>query len=278
MAISLCSPGEEICFNCDASEEAIEILAILTDDDDYEIPAPDLTADEFIFPFGKDSAMYVTPKSIELTDLTTRTVGGKGSFDALMESFSVHLKAEYASGRITGAEYTKAFIALTAGAMQNATQFLLGRDTAYWQAVIAQANAISARIQMETAKAQYAAIMMEMLMNRANYALSKMKLATEGMNYATGEYQLNNILPQQLKLMIKQTAAAAAQTEDGFGGLIGKQKDLYSQQIVSYQKDAAIKVAKIYADAWTVMKTMDEGLLPPGAFTNASIDGIFDGL
>ena len=262
----------------DAAGIANWMFASLMDGETFSFPQVDFSDPLFQLPSDLDSDLYRVVQKIPNADLSSGAVDGTGTFDILMQGFSVHLKKEFQENRISGAEYTKAFIALTAGAMQNATQFLWGRDTAYWQAVIAQANAISARIAMETAKAQYAAIIMEILMNRANYALSKMKLATEGMNYATGEYQLNNILPQQLKLMIKQTNAAAAQTEDGFAGLMGKQKDLYQQQILSYQKDAQIKIAKMYADAWTVMKTMDEGLLPPGAFTNASIDDIFSGL
>ena len=278
MAISLCDPGDEVCFNCDASEEAIEILGILTEDDDYEIPAPDLTADEFIFPFGKDSAMYVTPKSIELTDLTTRTVGGNGSFDALMESFSVHLKAEYASGRITGAEYTKAYTALAESAMQGGVNFLLGKDQAFWQAQNAQIAALTARVQFE-AKNQ-----------RAAYALTKLKLANEEAAYCTALYNLKAIMPQQLLnlreqniLIREQGEAQRAQTSDTrmsdlepVAGLMGKQKELYAQQITSYKRDSEYKAAKVFSDAWIAQKTIDEGLLAPTNFTNASVDAVLD--
>ena len=88
------------------------------------------------------------------------------------------------------------------------------------------------------------------------------------------------MLPQQLKLIIEQTEAQRAQTLDTrtdgtvVKGSVGKQKELYSQQITSYQRDAEVKASKLFTDAWITQKTIDEGLNPPNGFTNASIDTI----
>lgn len=248
--------------------EAIAIPVVDFNDPSYAIPS-DLTSD-----------VYKSVTRLRNEDLASGVVGGNGTFDVLMSGFKVHLKEEYQASRIAGAEYTKAYIALTAGAMQNAVQFLLGRDSAYWQAVIAQSQAITSRVALETAKVQYAAVLAEALNGRATYALTKLKLATEDVTFATGEYQLNNMLPQQLKLLMEQTEAARAQTQDirndgaTIVGLMGKQKDLYTQQITSYQRDAEVKAGKLFTDAWTVQKTIDEGLLPPDGFTNASVDEV----
>ena len=57
-------------------------------------------------------------------------------------------------------------------------------------------------------------------------------------------------------------------------GSVGKQKDLYTQQITSYQRDAEVKAAKLFTDAWITQKTIDEGLLAPGAFRNESVNVI----
>ena len=59
---------------------------------------------------------------------------------------------------------------------------------------------------------------------------------------------------------------------------MGKQVDLYSQQITSYQRDGEVKTAKLFTDAWITMKTMDEGLLPPTNFQNTSLDAILGDL
>lgn len=96
----------------------------------------------------------------------------------------------------------------------------------------------------------------------------------------TATYQLRSILPAQRDSVIEQANAARAQTLntrfDGqvVVGSVGKQKDLYTQQITSYQRDSEVKAAKIYSDAWTVMKTIDEGLDAPTAFTNTNLDKV----
>ncbi|MNT93606.1 hypothetical protein D3C72_2351200 [compost metagenome] len=61
-------------------------------------------------------------------------------------------------------------------------------------------------------------------------------------------------------------------------GVMGQQKVLYAQQVTSYQRDAEVKAAKLFTDAWITQKTMDEGLLPPDGFTNASVDTILTAL
>jgi hypothetical protein len=259
---------------------ANQLMISLLAGEDLTIPTVDFNNPAFQLPAELTSDLYKSVVSLKNEDLTSGAVDGTGTFDVLMRGFKAHLKEEYNATRITGAEYTKAFIALTQSAMQNAVQFLLGRDAAYWQAVLAQSQAITARLALETAKVQYMATLMEALNIRANYALTKLKLATEDVQFATGEYQLNNILPQQKLLLVEQTEAARAQTlnarSDGttIVGLLGKQKDLYSQQITSYQRDAEIKAGKLFTDAWTVQKTIDEGLLPPNGFTNASVDTV----
>lgn len=259
---------------------ANQLMISLMDGEAFEIPVVNFDDPTFKLPSDLDGEFFKTVQRLTNGDLTSGAVDGSGTFDILMQGFAVHLQKEHKDNRISGAEYTKAFIALTGGAMQNAVQFLLGRDGAYWQAVTAQANAMAARIGLETAKVQYASVLMDALNARATYALTKLKLATEDVTFATGEYQLNNILPQQLRLLMEQTESARAQTLDNrtngetVVGLLGKQKDLYSQQITSYQRDAEIKAGKLFTDAWTVMKTMDEGLLPPSGFTNANLDPI----
>jgi hypothetical protein len=61
-------------------------------------------------------------------------------------------------------------------------------------------------------------------------------------------------------------------------GTVGKQKELYDQQIDSYQKDAAFKVGKIFADSWLTQKTIDEGLTPPTELTNATVQTVLNRL
>lgn len=256
------------------------LMSVLLAGELQDLPEIDWDNEAFKIPTDLESDLYKSVQRLSNVDLTMGVVGGTGTFDALMRGFKAHLQEEYDANRISGAEYTKAFIALTANAMQNAVQFLLGRDGAYWQSVIAQAQAITARVALETAKVQHMSVLAEMRTARANYALTKLKLSTEDVAFATGQYNLNYILPQQRLLLTEQTEVQRAQTlntrTDGtlVAGVLGKQKDLYTQQITSYKRDAEVKAAKLFTDAWTVQKTIDEGLLPPNGFTNASLDTI----
>ena len=93
-------------------------------------------------------------------------------------------------------------------------------------------------------------------------------------------FNLQTMLPPQYELLVEQTEVQRAQTldirSDGITvvGAVGKQKDLYSQQIKSFQRDSELKAAKLFADAWTVQKTVDEGFVAPANFQNPSLDSV----
>lgn len=267
--------------------EANGLFDALMDGVTFTIPDIDLSGSEYEIPSGLDSALYEPVKKLTIDDLNS-------AFNGMMGSMQSLLRKEYESGRITGSEYTKAYVALVGGTLQNATQFLLGKDQAFWQAQAAQIAAITARVQLQTSKVQLAAVQLEAQTAAANYALTKAKLATESINYGTAQYNLNTLLPaqynkiqaditlsgRQVLLINEQMESARAQTLDtrtdglAVAGSVGKQKALYSQQITSYQRDAEVKAAKLFTDAWITQKTIDEGLSAPSNFANDSVNTI----
>jgi hypothetical protein len=101
-------------------------------------------------------------------------------------------------------------------------------------------------------------------------------------------YQTTYLMPtqkvqieEQNKLVKEQTEAQRAQTLDTrvdgttpVTGSLGKQKQLYDQQIDSYRRDAQLKAARPFIDAWITLKTIDEGTLPPTGFSNANLDQV----
>lgn len=101
---------------------------------------------------------------------------------------------------------------------------------------------------------------------------------------STKQYQLDVILPQQFILFGEQTEAERAKTKDTRSdltpveGSIGKQKDLYTQQIASFDKDSKYKTAKIFLDSWITQKTLDEGLLAPTQFNNENVNAVINAL
>lgn len=266
--------------SCSAEVEANRLLEELTKGDDFTLPDIDMSGPEWDIPGGDNSPIFDAITKVTNESLTTREVGGSGTFDALMESAHNHLKAEFKANRITGGEYTKAYIAMMESCMSNAVQFLLGRDQAYWAAAMAQIQAVTARVQLATSKAQFVLAKIQALSAKSEYALTKLKIATESETYCAALFNADQMLPQQLKLITEQTEAQRAQTLDTrtdgavVKGSVGKQKELYSQQITSYQRDAEVKASKLFTDAWITQKTIDEGLNPPNGFTNASIDTI----
>ena len=81
--------------------------------------------------------------------------------------------------------------------------------------------------------------------------------------------------------MIEQRESERAKTLDTridgvtpVSGTVGKQKELYTQQIDSFDKDAKYKIAKIYLDGWITQKTLDEGLTAPTELQNTAINAV----
>ena len=385
-------------------DDAILLMAQLTTDVEIKLPVIDLNDPLYNLPGGLDSPLYREVVPLTNEKLTERVVDGQGTFDAIMSGVNAHLAGQWDKGRITGDEYSRAYIALSEAAMSNAVEFLVQRDAAFWTAQTAQLQAITARIQLEIEKAKLVALQAEALNAKANYALTKTSLAKASTEHCILEYQLTDMLPKESailsgqatgldhdntsklfniqnvlpkevnmldrqilglehenaiklynlssimpkessmldtqitglqhdntsklftinsilpaqhagllednsiksynltnllpidwdtksytlstlmpsqNLLIKeQYEVQRAQTLDtrsegeAITGTLGKQKDLYTQQIESYKRNSEYQAAKVFSDAWTVMKTIDEGITPPDQFTNANIDTV----
>lgn len=235
----------------------------------------DITLPIYNIPEDTSSAMYAVLTPVVISEVTTGAVGGTGAFDQLMAGVKAHLDTEFENGRITGSEYTKAYIETSQIAMQTALQFVLGKDQAFWAAQTAQIQAVTARIAMEAARFNYLNLL----------PLQEAGLVTQN---ATAAYGLANTLPaqlanlqEQLVLLTQQAEVQRAQTSntllDGVtpvGGVMGSQEALYNQQITSYKRDAECKAAKIFSDSWITQKTIDSGLTAPTCFTNDSVNEV----
>ena len=108
-----------------------------------------------------------------------------------------------------------------------------------------------------------------------------------GLDVDTKIFNLDETLPTQVTLLERQIDLVGEQKEaersktlntrtDGatIVGSVGKQKDLYTQQIDSFIKDAQYKTAKMYLDGWITQKTLDEGLNAPNQLTNTEINEV----
>lgn len=324
--------------DCGAAAIAQTNFTELVIDAPFDLPEVDLTGAPYLLP-AQTGQLYTDVVQLTNADLTTGVIGGTGTFDIIMASTHAHLKGEFDKQRITGDQYAKAYIELTTAALGTASQFLLGRDQAYWAAILTQNQARAAEIQaviaavtLETAKAQLQIAYYEANRSEAEYALSKMKLATEDAQFcalkaqtetirynldemiplqvagvtidnlmktyqyeeflpvqrdgiiadtAIKEYTLTDMLPQQKILLQEQTEVQRAQTmdtrSDGITtivGSVGKQKDLYDQQIDSYIKDAQYKVGKLYTDGFIARYTINDATPIPGQYGEVEVDEV----
>lgn len=218
------------------------------------LPAVDLAAVHLDLPSTTDNPLYEAMPSLTNADLTDGHVDGSGLFDVLMASFKSHLEQEYKSNRMNGAEYAKAYVALTTAALSTASGFLLQRETARQQAILvreqakaAEVMAITARVNHETAKAQLAAAHSQALLTSSQLALSKLQLATQDAQYclvkanvAQTEYQTTTIMPAQLAQVQAETSRLGYELTD----IMPKQADLLVQQKLAAIENTAETVAR----------------------------------
>jgi hypothetical protein len=292
----------------EAETRSIEILENITAGLDFTIPNVDFTEGIYNIPQEIIDALRTPPEKLTPGLLTERKVNGNGMFDQLMTAFKVHIMEEYDSGRITGAEYTKAYIALSQAALQYAVQYLLGRDQAYYGALNGLLQGYVTGINANVAKVQLAIAQAQAHKNKADYANSVLTLGVNdsqrelvkenreqvraqtvdtrtdgsGVTGILGEHKV--LLQKQQTLTQEQAEQYHAQTADkrldgaNVVGKIGKEKDVYTEQINSYRKDAAQKTAKLAADIWTTQKTVDAGIVVPSSLNNAAIDTVMNKL
>ena len=89
---------------------------------------------------------------LDVNNVTTGTIDGTGTFDVLMQTVFLHLQREYASGRITGDMYAKAYIEIMNNTLAQVTQYVVAafQATANDDLVAAQIRKINKDIELVT--------------------------------------------------------------------------------------------------------------------------------
>ena len=240
-----------------------ELLEKVTTGLDFTIPNVNFDDKNLQIPEGLTEALQNPPERLTLDTLTTREIDGNGAFDYVMTVLRKHLEREYENGRITGAEYTKAYIAMTQYALQYSVQYLLGKDQAYYQSLGAMTQALMGNLEAYGAKVKLAIAQAQAHTTKAQYAAQVLQLAGVEANTDNAKQQELN-LKQQEKLLKEQTEQAHAQVSDTqldgktpVSGYTGNQNSLLKQQVTSFKKDAIIKAAKIYSDSLTTQLSMN---------------------
>lgn len=216
-------------------------------------PPIDLSGPEWDLPIDLDGDMFKSVDRVSIDQLTNPQK--TGAFDVIAASIKELIQDEHEKGRITGADYSKSYTALLDSALANATQFLLQKDISHWQAQKGLFEAWQTRAEVELVKHNIALAQMQQLNQQIEFANGKMQMMVLKENYCTAIANRDVTIPKQAELTDTQI-------------------DLYKQQIISYQRDAEVKAARVFTDAWITMKTIDEGLKAPNGFTNERIDDV----
>ena len=159
--------------------------------------------------------------TLEVSNITTGTINGTGTFDVLMQTVFLHLQREYASGRITGDMYAKAYIEIMNNTLAQATQYVVAafQATANDELVAAQIRKINKDIEMVTEQ-------IELIGYQGVSEQAKYRDVVDGQAIA---------------------------------GTIGKQKDVYTAQTKGFKDSALQSLAKTMIDTWSVRRSTDEG-------------------
>ena len=230
---------------------SVGILNAVTKGLNFDVPDVDFNDDAFKIPDSLADALQQVPDRLTIEMLTERKVDGAGCFDAIMKAMRVHLAEEYNSGRITGAEYTKAYIATMQVSLQQAVAYLLGKDQAYYQALDTQAKALASNIDAYTAKVRLAIAKAQALITKAQYAneVVKLGLMDKQTDQVMAQTELTEALIEAQKLteekrpdqIIAQTGLTEAQTEtqQKQALLISEQTELVTAQTLTEDKKPA---------------------------------------
>lgn len=202
--------------NDNADVLATNLFDAMTVGADFTVPTVDFTLPEFQIPEELNNDLFVDVDKLTEADLTERFVNGAGMFDGLMEAINGHLDKQYKSNRLTGEQYASAYVQLTTSVLGNAVQYLLSKDSSYYQAQLAQKQAqmaevgvIIERTKLETVKVGLATAQIEAETAKAQYARTKMELANLDIQYSLGQGQVAQIEYQNQFLLPKQLEAAS---------------------------------------------------------------------
>lgn len=196
----------------------------------------------------------LTPNDkIDLTDLTHSVVEGNGVFDKLMKSVNAHLEQEFQKGRIKGTEYSTVYLSAMQGVLETSLQFVLQKNKANKEIELIDAQIIKLQKDAELAEEQVLIAKQELLIAQA-------KLANTAKEGVVLDEQAAKLVAET-GLLNQRTISEVAQT-DGTGigatSILGKQRDVLTNQASGFLRDAEQKAADIMIKGFSVVATTND--------------------
>lgn len=249
---------------------SLEVLDSLTKNLNFEVPDVDFDDASLQIPAELLAALQKAPTSVSRESVTNideelytssnkHIIEGTGSFDTFMSAYMKHLEREFVEKRIQGADYATVYTQLISKAMDQAIQFELSKEQAYWQSLTSQLAAIQNAWGVYKAKVELAIAKSQALLTKAQYAQAVAQLGILDANYGNALAQRDNIIAQTDK------------TREDIN-LVIKNEGLVSQQTVSMKRRDEYNAVKLQADAFTIQKSVDEGTVAPNVFQSAQIN------
>ena len=201
---------------------------------------------------------------ITFADVTNATTmyDGTGYFDKLMKTMTLHIEDQYTKKRITGTEYSNAYLQIMQAALQSAQSFVLAEKLQEAQIDgIAAENLIKAKqLELETYRLTNT-VPAELAQLTAQTAIANKQLDVE-------TYKLVNMLPKELEHINAQIEMIDAQiggiTKDN---LIKDEQILITtfdrefmkpKELESMDKDIEVKTEQILVTKQEVLKATYE--------------------
>ena len=187
-----------------------------------------------------------TTMTLDITKLTECTLEGSGVLDKLLHTARVHLQDEFQQGRITGKEYSNAYIAIYDRMVQSAIAYALAAEKAPYE--IAQLEAQTAlteeqrkQVEEET-RYRLPAEIQQIQAQTALTTQQKVNLTAEALN-----------IPKQGELIDAQVIATLRE-----GELKEKQILLAEKEILLRDKELSIKEQQLLIAAQELLLKAEE--------------------
>jgi len=189
----------------------------------------------------------------------------EGLFDQLMTAVDNQLDKQFKLDRIRGTAYGEVYVASIQGAMQNATQYLLG--TMFTEEQRAKLVAETSLTAKQEEKIDIEKQLLELEREKLRFEIDKLYPLQE--LKATAEVTLIEAqiskINKEIEFLTAKIRTEQANTTMGIAdanSLIGKQMDILSAQKLGFAGDLQIKATKILSEYDTVFLSVWE---TPGA-------------
>lgn len=173
----------------------------------------------------------IIPEPITLDTLTTGELNGTGALDVLIKTMTKHLDNEFSKNRLKGVEYSQVYLGSLTAVMAQATQYVLQKDNAYTQAILA-----AKQVELLAVEKEKVILEKEILEFQKTKAQKELELMDAQILKMGHEVEL---VKNQAGLVLQQTSSEEAQTKNITTGTLGKQQAILTTQKTNLGKEGA---------------------------------------